>query len=232
MKQLFIPGSASTPSRRLILYFNGWALGPVAVEHLAGEQGYDLLILWDYRDDQLDFDFHPYRELRLVAWSMGVWAADRFFSEHPRLREHLISGTAVAGTGYPMDDVYGIPEAVYQATLGSITEENRAPRTSSTTNFFAPTLSSETALVPCPSHRRKVSGLMPSLATMIGSSRLRAKRLIGGSKACPSLSLSEAPTISSATSATGTSCGSRPAQVLKYKSRDSHIVRVSALWFL
>lgn len=125
MKQLFIPGSASAPSRRLILYFNGWALGPVAVEHLPREQDYDLLILWDYRDDQLDFDFHPYRELRLVAWSMGVWAADRFFSEHPRLREHLISGTAVAGTGYPMDDVYGIPEAVYQATLGSITEENR-----------------------------------------------------------------------------------------------------------
>ena len=113
MKQLFIPGSSSAPSRRLILYFNGWALGPVAVEHLPREQGYDLLILWDYRDDQLDFDFHPYRELRLVAWSMGVWAADRFFSEHPRLRELLVSGTAVAGTGYPMDDVYGIPEAVY-----------------------------------------------------------------------------------------------------------------------
>ena len=36
----------------------------------------DLLVCYDYRS--LDFDFtllQGYQEIRLIAWSMGVWAA-------------------------------------------------------------------------------------------------------------------------------------------------------------
>lgn len=98
MEQLFRPASA--PTDRLVLYFNGWALSPIAVEHLGLPEGQDLLLLWDYRTDALDFDFSPYREIRLVAWSMGIWAADRFFAKHEELRGRVVSGTALAGTGY------------------------------------------------------------------------------------------------------------------------------------
>lgn len=123
MQQLFRP--APEPTKRLLLYLNGWALGPVAVEHLGQPQGADLLILWDYRTDALDFDFSPYGEVRLVAWSMGVWAADRLLARRPELRERITSAIALGGTGYPMDATYGIPEAAYLATLESITEANR-----------------------------------------------------------------------------------------------------------
>ena len=94
MEQLFRP--ASEPTDRLVLYFNGWALSPIAVEHLGLPEGQDLLLLWDYRTDALDFDFSPYREIRLVAWSMGIWAADRFFAKHEELRSRVVSGTALA----------------------------------------------------------------------------------------------------------------------------------------
>jgi len=123
MEQLFRPASA--PTDRLVLYFNGWALSPIAVEHLGLPEGQDLLLLWDYRTDALDFDFSPYREIRLVAWSMGIWAADRFFAKHEELRSRVVSGTALAGTGYQVDDAVGIPEAFFHKTLEGLTEENR-----------------------------------------------------------------------------------------------------------
>lgn len=123
MEQLFRP--ALEPTDRLVLYFNGWALGPIAVEHLGLPEGHDLLVLWDYRSDDFEFDFSPYREIRLVAWSMGIWAADRFFAAHEELRPRVISGTALGGTGYQVDEAVGIPEAFFRKTLEGLTEENR-----------------------------------------------------------------------------------------------------------
>ena len=73
-------------AHKLILFFNGWAMTPVTVEHLSIPKGYDVLIFWDYRDDEaVELDFMAYEEVRVVAWSMGVWAADRY------LQSHLIS---------------------------------------------------------------------------------------------------------------------------------------------
>lgn len=61
----------------LILYFAGWGMPPDAVNHLILPENHDLLICYDYQDLNLDFDFSAYRHIRLVAWSMGVWAAER-----------------------------------------------------------------------------------------------------------------------------------------------------------
>ena len=123
MEQLFRP--ALEPTDRLVLYFNGWALGPIAVEHLGLPEGHDLLILWDYRSADFEFDFSLYREIRLVAWSMGIWAADRFFAASEELRPRVISGTALGGTGYQVDEAVGISEAFFRKTLEGLTEENR-----------------------------------------------------------------------------------------------------------
>ena len=123
MQQLF--QSAPHPTRRLLLYLNGWALGPVAVAHLGQPKDRDLLILWDYREDTLTFDFSPYEEIQVVAWSMGIWATDRLLERLPSLKDRITTATALGGTGYPMDDRYGIPETIYLATLESITEANR-----------------------------------------------------------------------------------------------------------
>lgn len=107
----------------LVLYFNGWAMTPEAVEHLILPEGYDLLVVWDYREEGLALDLSHYRHITLVAWSMGVWAVHR----HRSLLEALPIERAVAvcGTGYPMDDRWGIPVAIFEGTLAGITPENR-----------------------------------------------------------------------------------------------------------
>ncbi len=43
MEQLFRPASA--PTDRLVLYFNGWALSPIAVEHLGLPEQQEILPL-------------------------------------------------------------------------------------------------------------------------------------------------------------------------------------------
>lgn len=117
--------SGVKPARELVLFFNGWAMTPESVEHLSLPEGVDLMVVWDYRDDAFPYAVvEAYGEIHLVGWSMGVWAADRLLGQHP-LRERLITATAVAGTGYPMDDHYGIPQAIFRGTLEGLSEDNR-----------------------------------------------------------------------------------------------------------
>ena len=111
--------SQNPPSRNLIVYFAGWGTPPSAVQHLAIPPAHDLLLCYDYRDFSLDFDFSRYEKVRLVAWSMGVWVADRVMGQVP-----LLSATAINGTGLPMHDEFGIPCAVFQGTLDTLDEIN------------------------------------------------------------------------------------------------------------
>lgn len=113
----------SEDNEGLILYFNGWAMTPEAVEHLLLPKGYDLIVVWDYRDEELRLSLSQYKYITLVAWSMGVWAVHR-------LRAWLSSlpiekSIAVCGTGYPMDDRWGIPVDIFRGTLEAITPDNR-----------------------------------------------------------------------------------------------------------
>ena len=74
--------------------------------HLILPTDHDLLICYDYQDLKLDFDFSAYQQIRVVAWSMGVWVAERVLQGIT-----LQSVTAVNGTGLPCNDSFGIPYA-------------------------------------------------------------------------------------------------------------------------
>ena len=53
---LFSPTSVASTSR-LLLFFNGWAMTPASIEHIAIPEGFDLLVIGDYRNDNFSFDF-------------------------------------------------------------------------------------------------------------------------------------------------------------------------------
>lgn len=110
----------SQQQKKLIVYFAGWGTPLQAVAHLALPADYDLLLCYDYRSLELEFDFSLYQEVHLVAWSLGVWAAERAMQCVP-----LASATAVNGTGLPKDDEFGIPHAIFDGTLASLSPENR-----------------------------------------------------------------------------------------------------------
>ncbi|GAD05960.1 hypothetical protein HQ45_03200 [Porphyromonas crevioricanis] len=125
MTSYFLSHSNTTES--LILFFNGWAMDKAAVEHMDTPQGYDLLCCQDYRSllsgSDIDIIKKDYRRLHLVAWSMGVWAAERLYL-HGTIPPPD-SAVAIAGTPIPMHDSLGIPPLLFRATLNGLSEENR-----------------------------------------------------------------------------------------------------------
>lgn len=121
MQQWFIQHTDSAAThdtgsgyRRLILFFAGWGVDHTLFAGLS-KPGYDILVVYDYRSD--DFDLRAiegYDEICVLAWSLGVWHADRFIALHPELP--FTRCIAVNGTLRPIDDTYGIPPRIYDLT--------------------------------------------------------------------------------------------------------------------
>lgn len=101
--------------QRLLLFFDGWASHPAAHRDLIFD-GYDTLVAYGY--DNLDFDMSRldgYIEIAVVGWSYGVAVATRFLESNRDLPVTL--RLAVNGTVYTVNDSYGIPEKIFNATL-------------------------------------------------------------------------------------------------------------------
>lgn len=110
----------STPG--VIVFFNGWGMDAGAVGHLEG--GEDLVVVSDYRrvDAACLPSLEGYGRVRVVAWSMGVWAAARVLPEWGVRPERAV---AVNGTGCPVDDAWGIPGRVYAVTERGMNAEGQ-----------------------------------------------------------------------------------------------------------
>lgn len=66
---------------RLLLFFSGWSASPELFRPLKAEPGTDVWVCYDYRDLRFGEDLSAYKEIRLVAWSLGVWVASALFRE-------------------------------------------------------------------------------------------------------------------------------------------------------
>lgn len=111
MKHYFIQ---KTNNPYLTVFFLGWGMDEHPFMNYL-PVGSDLLVCYDYRT--LDFDFsllEGYRSIRLVGWSMGVWAASMVFQHTPI---PVTESIAMCGTKEPISDEGGIPVAIFDGTL-------------------------------------------------------------------------------------------------------------------
>ena len=105
-----------------LLFFAGWGMCPEPfLEIPRGEMDVpDVLTVYDYR--RMDFEENEkstadlaeirrksYRNLHLLAWSMGVWAASALFARNALPISELASAIAIGGTCHPVHDQLGIP---------------------------------------------------------------------------------------------------------------------------
>ena len=111
---------------RLLLFFAGWGADETPFK-MYRPAASDFMVCYDYRT--LDFDasgLEEYREINLIGWSMGVWAASQTV---PQLSSpgtsgegiHMANSIAINGTPYPIDQHMGIPPAIYHGTLDGLT---------------------------------------------------------------------------------------------------------------
>jgi biotin synthesis protein BioG len=119
MKSIFLKQS---DNKKLILFFNGWGMDASIVNHLASDDS-DVCMFFDYDGDfkieNALYDF--YQEIHLIAWSMGVWAAEQALKNSALKVNHSI---AINGTLKPIDDVFGIPKAIFKGTIDQFSERN------------------------------------------------------------------------------------------------------------
>lgn len=106
----------------VIVFFNGWGMDGKVIAHL--EKDADLLMCSDYRS--LKSEDPPalsgYREVYVVAWSMGVWAAAHLL---PTWKVAIKKKVALNGTERPVDDRFGIPYRTYVLTEKNMDERGR-----------------------------------------------------------------------------------------------------------
>ena len=118
MKQTYLHKTPA--SRTLTLLFGGWGSGPELFADCRPKDS-DLMLCYNYHD--LDFDrtvLKAYASIRVVAWSMGVWAASRLFSGGTFEGLPVESTTAFGGTVELADDRFGIPSAIFEATVSGM----------------------------------------------------------------------------------------------------------------
>ena len=112
----------STDNHDLILIFLGWGTDAQAISTLR-YPSCDIMAVWDYRDPSFDTShIQRYRNIYLFAWSMGVMMAERVLCGHPDIRPTL--SIAVNGSPYPIDDLRGIPYAIFTGTLDGLDESS------------------------------------------------------------------------------------------------------------
>jgi biotin synthesis protein BioG len=107
---------------KCILFFNGWGMDCNAVKHLQSSD-YDIFICYDYRNfTKQELEFNTYKEVSVIAWSLGVWVAEQLLVSHfPKFTKTI----AINGTPQPIDNNLGIAEQVFAHTLENWNEHNR-----------------------------------------------------------------------------------------------------------
>lgn len=98
---------------KLIIFFAGWSFDENPFKFLACEK-FDVLIVYDYStiDENIE-KFTSYKEINLIAWSMGVFVAYLLKDKLPKFNKKI----AINGTPLPVNDEFGIPIKPFLLTL-------------------------------------------------------------------------------------------------------------------
>lgn len=103
----------------LILFFAGFAQDKDLLSNIKTNKS--LALIYDYTN--LDFvleDLYNFKNIYLVAWSMGVCVANYIFNKDIKLQEKLQDSIAINGTNLAIDDKYGIAINIYRGTLNNL----------------------------------------------------------------------------------------------------------------
>lgn len=112
-------------NENIILFFGGWGVDYYPFQYLTSENS-DLVMFYDYKDlegsEILTEIFNKYKNVNIIAWSLGVWVAATLLSSYKNEINYAI---ALNGSLKPIDDSYGIPVKTFQATIDNFSIAGR-----------------------------------------------------------------------------------------------------------
>jgi len=109
-------------NKDLIIFMNGWGMDEEIIKHL-DYRSFDILMINDYRsfdNKLLQYDFKTYNKKYLICWSMGVYIA----GQYSRFFNQFNKKIAIAGTQKAIDNIYGIPDKIYNYTIKHFSPES------------------------------------------------------------------------------------------------------------
>ncbi len=89
-------------SSDLIVFFAGWGCDYNQFVNLHDK--IDVLILYDYQNLELDFDFRKYHNIYIIAYSAGIFVSCLASDKIPNVRKKI----ALCGNPYLFDNILGI----------------------------------------------------------------------------------------------------------------------------
>jgi len=109
-------------NENLIVFYGGWGVDENVFTPLCTDD-FDFILFYNYSADEALVlpETKKYNSITLIAWSLGVWAAE-YLSPRTGIMPDI--SIAVNGTPVPAHDYYGIPLSVFEGTLNNITETN------------------------------------------------------------------------------------------------------------
>lgn len=99
MRKVLIDNEA----QNLIVFFAGWGCDEKQFVNLKDAKS-NVLILFDYQNLELNFDFAKYNKMSLIAYSAGVFVASIMGNKLPRFEKKI----AVCGNPYLFDEKWGL----------------------------------------------------------------------------------------------------------------------------
>lgn len=103
-------------SDKLLIFFTGWGCDESEFAHLNTSS--DILLIYNYTDLDLKFDFSKYKDINLIAFSAGIFIASVMNFDF-KINKKI----AISGNPYLFDEKFGLSNEI-QSVLQNITEEN------------------------------------------------------------------------------------------------------------
>jgi biotin synthesis protein BioG len=109
-------------NNELVVVYGGWGTDEYVFAPLCNDE-FDFILFYNYSADEALVipETKKYDKITLIAWSLGVWAAE-YLSPKTNIKPDVT--IAVNGTPIPADDHYGIPLSIFDNALDNITEVN------------------------------------------------------------------------------------------------------------
>lgn len=151
---------------KLILVFAGWGVDEKVFSHLT-TQNYDVIILFNYTEFKLKECsqlhctvgvlhqhcpvyriFDQYKEINIIAWGVGVWAATVQFGNYLnhlepvskfktlRLLRKIKKTVAINGTLCPISNIWGIQQDVFDNMIVNLETDVKNKCTCETSNHL------------------------------------------------------------------------------------------------
>ena len=105
-------------NNELVILYGTWGIDENAFTGLCTDK-FDFILFYNYSADEplILPEMKTYKKITVIGWSLGVWAAE-YFCRKSGIKPDLT--IAINGTPVPVDDNYGIPARVMEATLNNI----------------------------------------------------------------------------------------------------------------